>query len=306
MDCSPEEFVKRLEAISESEGVTFGRVQLILEEEQRYSQTTLQYKGHFAISHAFQCFFMETVERINTNNKGKITTPVSEFYAMFVTRMAQSFQSLCGAERVATCGYPFLAYTLLRNTFDNLILTSAALQKITDFYSLEGVSNSQPSGQPFDPRSTKKLRKETEYEVRRKMTGSKSNLTPESLAAIDKWDMLFDMEVHGARLSLGQAEGWMRGTESLPVVPRFKEMPFGMYMNRCSEVSWMMHRLTPALQLPEFQFPEPWKDKWRVLDASFEQAVNSLTKQCGKPIGAAMVELVETKFPFNELSIFPL
>ncbi len=37
-------------------------------------------------------------------------------------------------------GYPYHAYTLLLNAFDNLVLTSAALKKVTDFYSIEGVT----------------------------------------------------------------------------------------------------------------------------------------------------------------------
>ena len=47
-------------------------------------------------------------------------------------------------------------------------------------------------------------------------------------------------------------------------------------------------------------------DKWRIIDDSFEMTVNSLTAQFGKKIGAAIVELVKAKFPFNEQSAFPL
>jgi hypothetical protein len=46
-------------------------------------------------------------------------------------------------------------------------------------------------------------------------------------------------------------------------------------------------------------------EKWRILDDSFEITVNSLTEQLGKKIGAAMVELVKVKFPFNEKFTFP-
>lgn len=306
MELSPEEFVKRLDAISESEGIPYRRVHFLLRQEQKYKEAVLPYKGYFALSNAFKCFFLETVERINTDSRGKITAPISEFYAMFVPRMAHGFQSLCGAERVATWGYPFHAYTLLRNTFDTLVLTSASLQKITDFYSLEGVEHEKPSGQPLDIIAIQKRRKNTEHEVRRKMTGRQSNLTSETLDALNKWDMLFDFEVHGARLSLGETQGWMQGTEPLPVTPQFKEIPFGMFMNRYCEVGWMTHRLIPALQLPGMPLHDAWKMKWNVLDASFEQIMNSLTKHAGKPIGAAIVELVNTKFPFNEHSTFPL
>jgi hypothetical protein len=46
--------------------------------------------------------------------------------------------------------------------------------------------------------------------------------------------------------------------------------------------------------------------KWLIIDESFEIAVESLTIEAGKKIGAAMVEFVSSKFPFNTESVFPL
>lgn len=302
MALSPEDFVKRLDTISESDGVPYGRAHLLFDEEQKHREAILQYKGYLALSDAFKCFFLETVELINTECRPKVLVPLSEFYPIFVPRLTHSFQSLCGSERVAICGYPYHAYTLLRNTFDNLLLTSASLQKITDFYSVEGIE----LGKPLDVGAVKKLRKDTEFEVRRKMTGSQSGLTQQTLDELAKWDALFDLEVHGARLSLAATQGWMKGTEPLPVLPRFEEMQFAMFVNRYCEVGWMTHRLIPALQPPGVPLPNAWKDKWRVLDDSFEIIVNSLTQQLGKRIGATIVELVKEKFPFNEQFEFPL
>ena len=72
MAMSPEEFVKRLQDISMSDGIPYGRTRLITLEEQKYNSTVLQYKGHFALSNAFKCFFLETVELgpVNTNGYG--------------------------------------------------------------------------------------------------------------------------------------------------------------------------------------------------------------------------------------------
>jgi hypothetical protein len=302
MALSPEEFVKRLDAISESDGIPYSRAQLLFDKEQKYQEAIRQYKGYLALSDAFKCFFLETVELVNTVCRPKVTTPLSEFYAVFLPRLAHSFQSLCGAERVAISGYPYQGYTLLRNTFDNVVMTSAALQKMTDFYSIEGVTPSKP----LDIAAVKRLRKYTEFAVRRKMTGSDSGLTQESLDELAKWDALFDLEVHGARLSLAGAQGWMKGLEPLPVLPKFEEMQFGMFLNRYCEVAWMVHRLTSAIQPPGAALPTAWMEKWRVLDDSFEITVHSLTQQLGKKIGGAIVELVKTKFPFNEHSAFPL
>ena len=298
---SPEEFIKRLDDISEKDGVPYGRLHLIFDEEQKHQEAILKYKGYLALSDAYKCFFLETIELINTVSHSEITSPLSEFYAIFVPRLLHNFQSLCGAERVAISGYPYLAYTLIRNTFDNIILTSACLQEITDFYSIEGVT---PGKNP-DIKSVKKLRKATEFDIRKKMTGNQSGLKQETIDEILKWDELFDFEVHGARLSLGQAMNWMKGTEPLPIVPKFDEIQFALFLNRYCEVGWMVHRLVPALQPHDKQLPETWMEKWRILDDSFEITVNSLTEQLGKKIGAAMVELVKVKFPFNEKFTFP-
>jgi hypothetical protein len=302
MALSPEDFVKRLDSISENDGIPYGRAHLLFDEEQKHQEAILQFKGYLALSDAFKCFFLETVELINTDCRPRVTAPLSEFYAIFVPRLAHNFQSLCGAERVAICGYPYHAYTLLRNIFDNLTLTSAALQKLTDFYSIEGVE----PGKTVDIAAVKKLRKNTEHSVRRKMTGSESGLTQQTLDELTKWDALFDFEVHGARLSLAATQGWMKGVEPLPVLPRFEAMQFAMFMNRYCEVGWMAHRLIPMLQPPGVLLPSAWRDKWQVIDESFELTVNSLTHQLGKKIGTAIVELVKAKFPFNEHSAFPL
>jgi hypothetical protein len=98
----------------------------------------------------------------------------------------------------------------------------------------------------------------------------------------------------------------LKGAEPLPVLPRFVDSAFAMFMNRFAEVGWMAHRLIPLVQPPGVPLPDPWKEKWRIIDESFGLTVESLTKQLGKNIGAAIVEFVKAKFPFNEQSQFPL
>ncbi len=169
----PEDFVKRLDNISEYNDVPYGRTHLFFEEEEKHEQATLQYKGYYALSDAFKCFVSETVEFLNTECLPKVTASMSEFYKVFVPRLSHSFLALCGAERVAIRGYPYQGYTLIRNVFDNLVLVSAALQNIGNFYSIEGIE----PGKPLDPIAMKKMRIATEREVRLKMTGNQSGLS---------------------------------------------------------------------------------------------------------------------------------
>ncbi len=302
MPISPEEFTKRLDAISEHEGVAYGRAHLLFDEEDKHAQATLKYKGHLALSDAFKCFFLETLELTNLELRPKIKDPLSEFYALFVPRLAHSFQSICGAERVAIRGYPYHAYTLLRNVFDIVLLLSGGMQKMADLYSIEGIE----PGKPIDPKAMRKLRKSTEFEVRRKMVGDQSGLTAKTIDELSAWDELFDYETHGARLSLTQSMAWLKKAGPLPVLPSFDESAYAIFMNRHSEVGWMIHRLIPLLQPPGIQLPASWQEKWQILDESFEIMVESLTEQCGKAIGAAIVEFVKSKFPFNAHSTFPL
>jgi hypothetical protein len=302
MAISPEDFVNQLDSISEYDGVPYGRVHMLFDEEENHGRECLIFKGYLALSDGFKNLFLETVGHLNSEINPEVTGPLSEFYALFLPRLAHAFQSLCAAERIAMRGYPLHGYTLLRNTFDNLVLASAALQKITDFYSIEGVV----PGQKFHPAAAKSLRKKTELKVRDEMTGAKSGLSGTTIDELKKWDDLFDYETHGARLTLASGLGWMKGTDQLPVVPRFSERDFAMFMNRCCEVGWMTHRLLPLIQPPGNLFPQKWREKWRIVDDSFEVTVFSLTGQLGKSIGAAIVELVKAKFPFNETSTFPL
>jgi hypothetical protein len=301
MAMPPEEFIRRLQDISISDGIPYGRLRLIAEEERKYNSKVLaQYKGHFALSNAFKCFFLETVELLNAYSSSSNRAPVQNVYGFFVPRMRHAFHSLCGAEGTAIIGYPLLAYTVLRNVFDNLILYSAALQKFTDFYSIEGM---EPGKTPIDMASVNKLRKKTERAVRLKMTGEESSLTPETRDALAKWDMTFDWEVHGARLSFVAAQEWIRGNGPLMVLPQLVEREFVMFVNRYCEIGWMTHRLIPNFQLPGNPLSDAWKNKWQVLDGSFEAVAREFSES-GKPIGAAIIELVKKKFPFNEDSHF--
>jgi hypothetical protein len=131
-------------------------------------------------------------------------------------------------------------------------------------------------------------------------------MSQETIDELSVLDVMFDWETHGARLSMASAVTWLKGREPLAVVPEFVEQSFALFMNRYCEVAWMVHRLLPLLQPPTVVLSDVWKEKWRTVDQAFETVVHSVTVQLGKPIGAAMVELVRTKFPFDESSSFPL
>jgi hypothetical protein len=299
---NPAEMQQRLEEISRDRGVAYGRVHELLASERQYGlEVASRFHGYLALSDAFKSFFLETTEVLNSMIRPRVTTPLSGFHAMFMPRLIHAWQSLCGFERLALHGYPLQAYAGLRNIFDSVQTTSAALQGMVDFYATEGVV----PGQPVEIVQVRKLRKKTEQEVSQLMSGAKSGLSQSTIDELAHWDQMFDFEVHGGRLSFANAQDFMKGQGSLPVHPEFSQRAFAMFMNRYCEIAWMTHRLIPLIQPPGVPLDKQWKEKWRVIDENFSLVSNALTKDIGKPIGAAIVEYVTIKFPFSADSEFP-
>lgn len=297
------DYIERLRAISEHDGKPWGRIKTLTNAEHEHEEYFEgNFGGFWALTYASNCFFLETVERLNTESRPKVSAPLSEFYPMFFGRLVQGFRSLCGSQRLALVGYSLTAFTVLRNIFDDAVMTSACMQKITDFYSVEGVV----PGVEVNLEGVKALRRKTEWQVRKCFVGPESGLSANTIEHLTSLDKIFDFEVHGARLSMAGMQGWLRGREPLPVVPKFDGKDASMYMNRAAEIGWMVHRLIPLAQPAVAPLAADWSDKWVVIDDSFRVMVESLTTDLGKGIGAAMCEFVNAKFPFNSKSIFPL
>lgn len=296
------EFQERLDVAFHYEGVKYGRLALVEKSEVEYKIASSQFGGHVALSHAFKSVFLESIELLNTYCRPRVKTPLSEHYPQFLPRMSNSFHTLCGAECAAVNGYSSPAFTTLRNVFDDVVLVSAALQKVTDFYRIEGINPTEK----FDPNTFTRNRKNEERRVRPLMTGSGSGLDSAVITELDKLNQLFDFEVHGGRLSLANSIKFMKGAESLQVLPQFNPKTFALFMNRFTEVSWAVHRLVPAVQPPEAPMPKEWADRWALVDNSFEIAVRSLSDELGMKVGDAYAEFINAKFPFDASSVFPL
>ena len=298
---TPEDFVTRLEQLSEEGGIPFARLRLLAEAETEFKREMGQYKGYLALSNASKCFFLDTVERFNHEIRPAVPTLLASDHAIFFEKIVHTFQSLCAAEVAALNGYPLQGYTILRNVSDNCVLASGALQGLTDFERLEGIL----PGTAVDPKTVKNNRKKEEQLVRCQMDGKNSGLSTATLDLLRTLDELYDAETHGARLSLSQSTGWLKGKEPLAVVPKFLEFKASIFINRYLEVAWMAHRLLPLVQPPGLRLALEWAAKWETIDESFGIAVMSVTKQLGKPIGGAVCEFVRVKFPFTSKSEFP-
>ncbi|MDN7562285.1 hypothetical protein [Burkholderia orbicola] len=299
-----EEFQTRLDEAFTHEGEMFGRLALISEAQATFRSAASKFNGHRALSDAFKACFLEAVELLNGHCRPRVKEPLTEHYALFLPRLTNSFHTLCAAELTAANGYPRPAFTTLRNVFDDCVLTSAALLQVTDFYKIEGLDPANTGD--FDPNAAKRARKKTEFEVRQVMTGSSSDLGEATIYELDMLNQLYDLEVHGSRLSLANAMNFMKGTGPLPVVPVFIERDYALFMNRYNEVAWAVHRLLPAMQPPGVPMPSSWASRWALVDESFEIVVRSLSLQLGKKVGDAYADFIKAKFPFTAEKTFPL
>lgn len=303
------EFEERLRATFTEDGVPFKRAHVLFDTEKEYGMSVLKLRGYLALSDAFKCMFLESIELVNTHIPQQIKANLSEHYPQFVPRLVSAFHYACGAERAALRGYPLPAYTTLRNVFDSTVLISAAMQGLTNFYLVEGLDeNGKFVGgeQDFDPAKSKRARMDNEWKVRKLMTGKDSGLRPTTIEHLKKLDELYDWEVHGARLSLANTMDYMKGNGPLSVLPTYRDMSFALFMNRYCEVCWTIHRLLPLIQPPNTSMPDTWVQKWMTLDDSFELTVRALSTDCGKGVGDSYADFVCTKFPFNAGSTFPI
>lgn len=292
---------KRLVDNFSANGLVGARVQIILDAEAEHAAVyATKFSGQMTLGESFKDFCLETFELLNRVVAMQREVTVTHHYADFVGRHTMNFRGLRAAELLCHLGYPMQGYSLLRNLFEQAVLMSAVMQKLTSIEAIEGVAKG------IDPSKLKWDRIKEEKRIFGLMHGANSGLSAETVTELARWDDLFDLEVHGSRLSKIETMHWLRGRTSLAFVPQFNEKALALFMNRINEISWMLLRILPSLQPGPLTFGHDWTTKWMVLDESFKEAVASLGIELGKKIAPAIIELVETKFPFGADYRFPI
>ena len=76
---------------------------------------------------------------------------------------------------------------------------------------------------------------------------------------------------------------------------------FAMYMNRFTEIAWMILRSLPFLQTNRICFTDEWRHDWEVPDNSLRISVEGLGS-LGKKIAPAFVAMIEQKFAASPAS----
>ena len=255
-----------------------------------------KYKGWQILSDSFKSFYIETFQEL------KVPRQRPYAYADFIARHTRYFLALRAGELLFLHGYPLQGYSLMRSLVEQALLRAAIFTNIISFSEVEGLGE---DGEPFSHVNNRRKRVSAERKVFAKMVGKESGLSEKTIVELQRWDDMFDLELHGLRLSLTETGDWLKGVGGLNFMPQLNETNLAMFMNRFAEVGWMLHRLIPIMQLESQMFSSQWAEKWCALDRSFKGFADGLT-QIGKPIGGAIVELVNAKFLFSEKSHFPV
>lgn len=302
------EWQERLERTFQQDGLVGGHLVPVLRAERKcgnFVEST--FHGHLVLADCFQAFFVDTLQLAESKFRASPLFSTLRWYAYLLLVELSNFRTIRAAEILFRHGRGGQGYGLLRDLKDRAILLGAVGNSFTTLSETTGLDGNANVSDEFSARTArvKTRRKRVEEAIRAKMIGPQSGLSQETIKQVQKWDEMFHLEVHGARVtSVFEDQDWMTKGGLLPILPTPNLDTLAMYMNRFSEVCWMVLRTFPILQLKPEDFGSDWAEKWRILDESFLHMVQGLGK-LGKQIASAIIELVSIKFAFGPGSTYP-
>jgi hypothetical protein len=99
-------------------------------------------------------------------------------------------------------------------------------------------------GKDYSKKATRN-RKENEHCVMHAMVGTTSGLPEHMQDDLKQWDDMFHLEMHGGALSLTQELKELQAGKLPQIGPSAVQDAYIMYVNRSSELGWMVTRLLP-------------------------------------------------------------
>ena len=260
-----------------------------------------KYYGHRVLTDAFLDFFGETLWKQFDVNKQNGWPQDRPYYVTCLMMFLTMFHSCRAAELVSVKGgYPLQGYIIQRSLKDQAFAMCAAANGTDTFARLfgwEGASASPWSKEQYA--QVIKKRMQIEDKIVRNLIGKDSGLSNEAQTELLLWNRMFNWEAHRGLLTMFRlSHKLLEGKLPITIAPTPDEMNESMYMNRCTELDWMILRLLPYMRRAETPKDADWDNKWKLLDNSFKMMVDGLGG-LGKKIAPAVVELVQSKFAFS-------
>lgn len=301
----------RLEETFSFNGIVGGQLLKIVQCEQECGEYYVKtFRGQARLIDSFQGFLINTIEK-SVDLVAKNGWPHnSEHYSATIIYFIMMIRRVRACECLLSNGYHMDGYALLRDMKERAIFLAALAHNLTTWEKLDGYGPDAPVPPPGKKITKekqllmKKNKKNEEHRLLGLMIRKQSGLDSKVLHELEKWEDLFDREIHGAKLSFFlELGGWATGKHDLSIGPRPGDETIAMYLNRICEIGWLITRLLPYMQTSINAFGDEWHAKWKILDDSFLFMQQDLSK-LGKVIGIAFIELVNKKFYFKEPFIY--
>lgn len=295
------EWMKRLENTFSTEGIIGARLLDIIDSEKAYESYVIKkFQGYHILMDSFFDFYIETLKKSNELFLKSEPTESDMDYRLISLLHITSFKNLRASENLFLKGYPLDGYALLRDLKDRAIFLAAIVNGLSSFSALYGYKDLKGtmSKEDFQEKVFQARLKE-EKRILEYMVRKKSGLDENHLIELERWERMFNQQVHGSRFTFFvEGSEWLKGEKPISLAPSPKESSIAMYINRSNETCWMLLRTLPFLQLKYKNFGDEWAEKWKVLDASFRYTIEGLGS-LGKKIADAIIALVDMKFSFT-------
>ena len=298
-----ESWQRRLEEYFSHDGIVGGKflTYVMQREDEVGAEFVNKYHGHRVLIDSFQEFLFETLH-LTFNNIAKAGWPQSHQNFMWVLLNFQEIsRRFRASEILSTKGYAPAGYALLRDVKDEAFRYAAVFGGMMSLRAALGVEDIDPNASLSDREHNEiaKRKKRAETEIRERLIGRRSGFPENTQYELKSWDRLFHLQVHGSQLSFAEIMSRATKTSNLHIdLGPLPDIGAALYMNRCSELGWMLLRLLPFFQIGGQSFDDKWGKKWTIMDDSFDHMISILT-ELDKPIFNAILELMEKKFPFD-------
>src|SRR5579864_2137946 len=263
-----DEWQKRLEETFTVNGLVGGHLVEVHRREASLGDYLVRtFHGQNVLIDSFQSFFIETLNLL-LDQVGENGWPDFKHYSLTVAYFNTLFRRYRAGEILYYSGYPLDGYVLFRDIKDRALLLCGVLHNMTSIPAIMGLIPPTPNTADGRKEATR-ARKTEENRITRLISGKDSGLPSDVIAELKNWDDLFHVEVHGAGFSLAHELDLLSKGLANRAGPTYYQSAFTMYINRSSELGWLILRLLPYLQMKDSAFGDEWDRKHAVLDDSF-------------------------------------
>jgi hypothetical protein len=257
------------------------------------------FRGQNILFDSFQSFFIDTLTIANQQIVANGWPKDRQNYPVCLVYFSNLFRRVRACEILYGKGYPLDAYALMRDIKDRAFMLAGVAHNMVTFSGMIGATGTPVTDPNEYKKQTTRNRKDAEQRITNGLMGKTSGLSADVQEDLKRWDDAFHYEMHGGSVSLSQELMEISKGKIPQIGPSVIKDAYVMYINRSSELGWMIMRLLPFLQASEDAFGKDWRDKRQVLDDSFRYMLEGFSN-LGKRLGVSFITMVDTKLAFKK------